>query len=1179
MDAQTKQHYLADSPPSVVRLEIKQHFEALKDESLKRYAHFMSRAAFQGTRVTLRQVSPESEPIYDLILSLHKAVGGDWRSLAEKTGVESQDLQYFLEYSAQFLGNCGNYKGFGDSKFIPRLTPDAFKKLASITPETQAAFEKANSTGGGIYETSDVGLMHLGYPDKGHLTTYYPDSPHITKDEITAVGDFLGKKGLPIENTRLRKTAQGDFELLIASGLSSPPSHYRDLGEEDSWTLEATPVVGKKLSLVFGDYQNEMSKIAHSIKQAELNAANDTQKQMLEQYAKSFGTGSIEAYKESQRLWVKDLKPAVETDLGFVETYRDPHGVRGEWEGFVSMVNLVRTRTFSDLVNGASQYIVRLPWDKEFEKDKFLSPDFTSLEVLTFAGSGIPAGINIPNYDDIRQNLGFKNVSLGNVLSAKAPNEPVPFIAEKDLEKFQKYRDEAFEVQVGLHELLGHGTGKLLQETAPGVYNFDVQNPPVSPITNKPVSTWYKPGQTWSSVFGAIASSYEECRAECVAMALSCDFDILKIFGHGDGQTDINNEAGDVLYVAYLQMARAGVVALEFWDPKSRKWGQAHMQARYSILRTFLDAGDDFVKLVHTKDDLSDLEIHLDRSKILSHGRPAVEKYLQKLHVYKSTADVVAGMQLYNDITSVDDWWGTKVRNIVLQKKVPRKVFVQANTQLEGDKVVLKEYEPTLEGLIQSYAERDTIPRRFERPRIAWPLHNSLDDFIQDRWRAPNGAAFYRTAATVEDFSYTSPPAHPPLSEASSSSSHASPRPPPFSSLYFAPESEVNRFKAAVTEDPGSSSLPAFAPPPPSLLFLPPPEDLDESSSVVADTKAALESVEKKGESSSKSPDDREPPPPYTEGYSPLQSFSYVMAAAGGAASIITQVQQTGGPPINTLGDVHGDEHITLDLRGTRFTLSRDELLTLPEFVLLSLFPNGLLPDGHMGGFHDGDIYPVDYDPNSLQYMLDFFRTVAQSIPSASPSPSGSPDMDASDSMYSSTRDMLQDRAGIIVLREDLDFYVIPPRPNIGQAEMMTVKRAAAEVLLRQDGIFSGLRKSDEVGSTEQHLIEMLTAGGFNHEDSWGHRAPEPNKAVICSLALAKLRTDIRGDLNNNASVGMAQKLLLFWRKPARRCWWEGIELDGVDGVEGKLKVWIRRVWTLEMVRLFLPGSVSSLFD
>lgn len=59
-------------------------------------------------------------------------------------------------------------------------------------------------------------------------------------------------------------------------------------------------------------------------------------------------------------------------------------------------------------------------------------------------------------------------------------------------------------------------------------------------------------------------------------------------------------------------------------------------------------------------------------------------------------------------------------------------------------------------------------------------------------------------------------------------------------------------------------------------------------------------------------------------------------------------------------GDVGPDENVTLDLRGTRFTISRDELLTLPEFVLLSLFPNGLLPDGHMNNFHEGDVYPVD---------------------------------------------------------------------------------------------------------------------------------------------------------------------------------------------------------------------------
>lgn len=35
-------NYLADSPPAIVRLEIKKHFDALEDKQ-KRYAHFISR--------------------------------------------------------------------------------------------------------------------------------------------------------------------------------------------------------------------------------------------------------------------------------------------------------------------------------------------------------------------------------------------------------------------------------------------------------------------------------------------------------------------------------------------------------------------------------------------------------------------------------------------------------------------------------------------------------------------------------------------------------------------------------------------------------------------------------------------------------------------------------------------------------------------------------------------------------------------------------------------------------------------------------------------------------------------------------------------------------------------------------------------------------------------------------
>lgn len=66
-----------------------------------------------------------------------------------------------------------------------------------------------------------------------------------------------------------------------------------------------------------------------------------------------------------------------------------------------------------------------------------------------------------------------------------------------------------------------------------------------------------------------------------------------------------------------LQMARASIAALEYWDPKSRKWEQIHMQARFAILRMFMEAGDNFCEIKAPSGDIQnpdDLEIFLDRS-------------------------------------------------------------------------------------------------------------------------------------------------------------------------------------------------------------------------------------------------------------------------------------------------------------------------------------------------------------------------------------------------------------------------------------------------------------------------------------------------------------------------------------------------------------------------------------
>lgn len=118
-----------------------------------------------------------------------------------------------------------------------------------------------------------------------------------------------------------------------------------------------------------------------------------------------------------------------------------------------------------------------------------------------------------------------------------------------------------------------------------------------------------------------------------------------------------------------------------------------------------------------------------------------------------------------------------------------------------------------------------------------------------------------------------------------------------FPALYFPQPSSAEPYLSLVTAACATDSLAVYAPAPP-FEECPSPAS-PSTSTVVADTKAALPRDTKNGQSS-KDLDDGEPPPPYTEGPSPIDGFTYVMAAAGGAASIITQVQQGGPAPINT---------------------------------------------------------------------------------------------------------------------------------------------------------------------------------------------------------------------------------------------------------------------------------------
>ena len=116
-------------------------------------------------------------------------------------------------------------------------------------------------------------------------------------------------------------------------------------------------------------------------------------------------------------------------------------------------------------------------------------------------------------------------------------------------------------------------------------------------------------------------------------------------------------------------------------------------------------AAESFLTITHNP-ITDDLTVHVDRSKIPSHGKPALGKLLLRLHVYRCTADISACREYFEDLTKVEgifaDW-----RMMVIAKKRPRQILVQANTLLREDgSVELREYEASVRGMVRSWAER-----------------------------------------------------------------------------------------------------------------------------------------------------------------------------------------------------------------------------------------------------------------------------------------------------------------------------------------------------------------------------------------------------------------------------------------------------------------------------------------
>lgn len=152
--------------------------------------------------------------------------------------------------------------------------------------------------------------------------------------------------------------------------------------------------------------------------------------------------------------------------------------------------------------------------------------------------------------------------------------ETCPFIDRSEAKTFQRHKYPTYYWWVVLHELFGHGTGKIMIQESENQYNFDISAPPINPLTRKPISTWYKLGQTWTGQFGDLATTVDECRAELVGAYLMDDKELLELFGFNE-KSEIRAEDSKLLpmlfgnsliktvtYNLYLQLGIDGLRGL-----------------------------------------------------------------------------------------------------------------------------------------------------------------------------------------------------------------------------------------------------------------------------------------------------------------------------------------------------------------------------------------------------------------------------------------------------------------------------------------------------------------------------------------------------------------------------------------------------------------------------------------
>jgi dipeptidyl-peptidase-3 len=418
----------------------------------KKLIYYLSQAALCGRDIVFDQNGKYNLAIRRTLENIYETYSGERNT---------QDFLNFMVYLKRIWFSNGIYHHYSNDKFIPDFTREYFLSLIENSDKNEFPLRRGQSLEDFVQEITPVIFDPEVLPKK---VCQDPGKDIVTG---SAVNFYEGVNQQQVESFYDKLKSPKDPQP-VSYGLNSKVVVKNGRIEEEVWKKD-------------GMYSEAIEQILFWLDKAQSVAETPEQSESLFKLIEYYKTGNLSTWDEYNILWVKDQHSLVDFVNGFIETYSDPLGLKATWESVVNFRNNEATKRTEILSNNAQWFENNSPVDNQFKKKEVKGVTAKVITVAQLGGECYPAtpiGINLPNADWIRKEYGSKSVTMENITYAyDQASLKTGFLEEfaadkEEIELARKYGFLANNIEIDLHECLGHGSGQM----KPGVSSDALKN-------------------------------------------------------------------------------------------------------------------------------------------------------------------------------------------------------------------------------------------------------------------------------------------------------------------------------------------------------------------------------------------------------------------------------------------------------------------------------------------------------------------------------------------------------------------------------------------------------------------------------------------------------------------------------------------------------------------------------